>query len=207
MTRKVTENKIVIASHNPGKIIEIDKLLRRFKIQTISAQHLGLPEPIENGKTFRENAEIKARETAEASKVLSLSDDSGLVIPILDGAPGIYSARWARDSNSKNQNFGRAITKIRQAIIAKNAQPEGQVATFICALSLCWPDGTIETVEGAVHGKLTFPPKGKRGFGYDPIFIPIQYKLTFGEMAPQDKHKISHRAIAFNTLIKNCLTN
>jgi XTP/dITP diphosphohydrolase len=207
MDRMVTEKKIVVASHNLGKINEIDKLLRRFGIETVSAKDLGLPEPVEDGQTFSENAEIKALQTAKATNLLSLSDDSGLVIPVLNGAPGIYSARWARDSSGKNQNFSQAIKNIERAIKAKKAPPEGQAAHFICALSLCWPDGNIKTLEGTVHGKLTFPPKGEKGFGYDPIFIPTNYQLTFGEMTPREKHQISHRANAFNKLIKYCLAS
>ncbi|MBT3991239.1 MAG: RdgB/HAM1 family non-canonical purine NTP pyrophosphatase [Rhodospirillaceae bacterium] len=200
MPRKFTEKKLVIASHNPGKVFEINDLLQDFGVEVVSAGDLGLPEPIEDGLTFVANAEIKARAATEGSGLPALADDSGLVVPLLDGDPGIYSARWAEPG----KDFDLAMKKIRDAIVAKGKNPEGQNAYFACALSLCWPNGEIETLEGTVHGTLTFPPKGKKGFGYDPIFVPINYQLTFGEMDQTEKHRISHRADAFQKLVNAC---
>ena len=204
MTRKFIENSAVIASHNPGKVHEISKLLVPHGIATISAGELCLPEPEENGQTFIENAEIKALAAAKESGLPALADDSGLVIPILGGDPGIYSARWTLDSNGKSGNFASAIKKIQRSIQKIGATSEGQKAYFACALSLCWPDEVIISFEGFVHGSLTFPPRGNKGFGYDPIFIPKNHQLTFGEMDPIKKHQISHRAEAFKKLIGRC---
>jgi XTP/dITP diphosphohydrolase len=204
MTRKFTDKKLVIASHNPGKVIEINDLLGSFGVEAISAGELGLPEPIEDGLTFIVNAEIKARASAESSGLPALADDSGLVIPVIGGDPGIYSARWAINPNGSDKDFDFAMKGVKQAIEAKGENPEGQKAYFACALSLCWPDMHIETFEGTVHGTLTFPPKGTKGFGYDPIFVPINYQLTFGEMNQAEKHQMSHRAEAFKKLVKHC---
>ena len=204
MTRKFTEKKLVIASHNPGKVIEINDLLGSFGVEAVSAGELGLPEPIEDGLTFIANAEIKARASAEGSGLPALADDSGLVIPVIEGDPGIYSARWAINPNGSDKDFDYAMKSVKQAIEAKDEKPEGQKAYFACALSLCWPDMYIETFAGTVHGTLTFPPKGIKGFGYDPIFVPINYQLTFGEMNQAEKHQMSHRAEAFKKLVKHC---
>ena len=204
MVRKFTEKKLVIASHNPGKVKEINDLLSQFGVEVVSAGELGLPEPIEDGDTFVANAELKARAAANGSKLPALADDSGLVVPLLDGDPGIYSARWAVNPAGSNKDFDYAMNKVRQAIEATGEKPEGQKAYFACALSLCWPDNYIETLEGTVHGSLTFPPRGAKGFGYDPIFVPINYQLTFGEMDQAEKHRISHRADAFNKLVSRC---
>lgn len=200
MSRKFAEKKLVIASHNSGKVIEINALLNPFGVEAISAGELGLPEPVEDGLTFMANAELKARAAATGSNLPALADDSGLVVPVLGGDPGIYSARWA----GENKDFDLAMQKIADAIKAKGQEPEGQSAYFACALSLCWPDGDIETLEGTVHGTLTFPPRGTHGFGYDPIFVPINYQLTFGEMDPAKKHQMSHRAAAFKKLVATC---
>ncbi len=208
MARKFTEKKLVIASHNPGKVIEINELLSPFGVEAISAGDLGLAEPVEDGLTFTANAEIKARAAALGSGLGALADDSGLVVPVLNGDPGIYSARWAGES----KDFDLAMNKVKQAIEAKGGTAEGQSAYFACALSLCWPktaeteDFHIETLEGTVHGTLTFPPRGEKGFGYDPIFVPINYQLTFGEMDQTEKHQMSHRAEAFRKLVSNCFT-
>jgi XTP/dITP diphosphohydrolase len=204
MTRKFTEKKLVIASHNPGKVIEINDLIGSFGVEAISAGELGLPEPIEDGLTFIANAEIKARASAKGSGLPALADDSGLVVPVLEGDPGIYSARWAINPNGSDKDFDFAMNSVKQAIEAKGKNPEGQKAYFACALSLCWPDMHSETFEGTVHGTLTFPPKGIKGFGYDSIFVPINYQLTFGEMNQAEKHQMSHRAEAFNKLVSHC---
>nr|HIL77238.1 RdgB/HAM1 family non-canonical purine NTP pyrophosphatase [Rhodospirillales bacterium] len=204
MTQKFIENSVVSASHNLGKVSEISKLLVPLGITTISARELGLAEPDENGQTFIENAEIKALAAAKGSGLPALADDSGLVIPILGGDPGIYSARWALDPNGKGGSFTSAVKKIKHSIEKMGATSEGQKASFACALSLCWPDEVIISFEGFVHGSLTFPPRGNKGFGYDPIFIPENHQLTFGEMDPIEKHQISHRAQAFKKLIGLC---
>ena len=204
MARKFTEKKLVIASHNPGKVNEINNLLSPFGVEVVSAGELGLPEPVENGDTFSVNAELKARAAAKGADLPALADDSGLVVPVLDGDPGIYSARWAENPTGSDKDFDYAMNKVRQAIETKGINPEGQNAYFACSLSLCWPDQQVETLEGTVNGSLTFPPRGEKGFGYDPIFVPINYQLTFGEMDQNEKHRISHRADAFNKLVTLC---
>ncbi|MEE2998584.1 MAG: RdgB/HAM1 family non-canonical purine NTP pyrophosphatase [Pseudomonadota bacterium] len=204
MPRKFIEDRIVIASHNKGKVREISKLLVPHGVSPLSARQLDLPIPEENGKTFVENAEIKAIASAKSSGLPALADDSGLVIPILGGKPGIYSARWTLDGKGQNDNFDYAIRKIKDSIKKIGLNPNGQKAFFTCALSLCWPDEVMISFEGYVHGSLSFPPKGDKGFGYDPIFIPKNQKMTFGEMLPSEKHQISHRADAFNKLLECC---
>ena len=204
MARKFTEKKLVIASHNPRKVHEINNLLSPFGVEVVSAGELGLPEPVEDGDTFSVNAELKARAAAKGADLPALADDSGLVVPVLDGDPGIYSARWAENPTGSDKDFDYAMNKVRQAIKTKGINPEGQNAYFACSLSLCWPDQQVETLEGTVNGSLTFPPRGEKGFGYDPIFVPINYQLTFGEMDQNEKHRISHRADAFNKLVTLC---
>ena len=204
MKRKFVERHAVIASHNLGKINEISKLLVPYNITTVSAKELGFPEPEETGQTFIENAEIKARAASTGSGLPALADDSGLVIPILGGDPGIFSARWALEPNGKSSSFTEAGKKIKRAIKKTGAASEGQKASLVCALSLCWPDGVILSFEGIIHGSLTFPPRGNKGFGYDPNFIPENRQLTFGEMDQIEKHQISHRANAFKKLIEHC---
>ena len=173
-------------------------LLAPFGIDAISAGELGLPEPEETGDSFVANAEIKARAAAISAGEPALADDSGLVVAALDGAPGIYSARWA----GPNKDFSVAMTRIEHEL----GESSGSSAHFICALSLCWPDEHCETFEGTVHGHLTFPARGDRGFGYDPIFVPDGHAITFGEMDPAAKDRISHRADAFRQLVAACLT-
>ena len=204
MARKFTEKKLVIASHNPRKVHEINNLLSPFGVEVVSAGELGLPEPVEDGDTFSVNAELKAWAAAKGADLPALADDSGLVVPVLDGDPGIYSARWAENPTGSNKDFDYAMNKVRQAIKTKGINPEGQNAYFACSLSLCWPNQQVETLEGTVNGSLTFPPRGEKGFGYDPIFVPINYQLTFGEMDQNEKHRISHRADAFNKLVTLC---
>jgi XTP/dITP diphosphohydrolase len=201
MKRKFIEQSVVVASHNRGKVVEISKLLVPYKINTISAKELNLPEPKENGHTFIENAEIKARAASTGSGLAALADDSGLVIPVLGGNPGIFSSRWASNSNGPLNDFATAIHKIKHAIEKTGEDPERQEASFVCALSLCWPDGVIVSYDGIINGSLTFPPRGNKGFGYDPIFIPKNHQSTFGEMNQTKKHQISHRAAAFEKLV------
>lgn len=198
MTRKFEGGKLVVASHNPGKVREIGDLLAPFGIEAVSAGELGLEEPEETGDTFRANAELKALAAAKAANLPALADDSGLCVTALNGAPGIYSARWAGPS----KDFGFAMEKLRRGMLEAGLSDVS--AHFICGLALAWPDGHIDYFEGRVDGELTWPPRGERGFGYDPIFIPDGYDITFGEMEPQAKHAMSHRADAFRQLVNAC---
>jgi len=184
---------LLLASHNKGKLVEIRDLLKPYALEVISAAEKNVSEPEETGLTFAENAALKAHHSAQATGLISLSDDSGLSVVGLDGAPGIYSARWAGDA----KDFAAAIQRVHAELEAKGINPEGAAASFICNLALAWPDGHIEHVEGEIKGTLTFPPRGNHGFGYDPIFIPEGYDVTFGEMDANTKHTISHRGRAF----------
>jgi XTP/dITP diphosphohydrolase len=194
--RRLAGGRLVIASHNKGKVREIAALLAPFGVEIVAAPDLGLPEPIETGASFRENAEIKARAAAKASGSPALADDSGLVVPALDGAPGIWSARWAGPA----RDFRIAMERVERELAGKTDRR----AHFVCALALAWPDGHCESFEGRVDGTLVWPPRGSRGFGYDPIFLPDGHAETFGEMAPEKKHAISHRADAFRKLVSAC---
>ena len=199
MERKVfNQNKIVIASHNKGKIREIRDLLNPLKIEILSANNFNLKEPIEDGLSFEENALIKSSYVSKITGIPSLSDDSGICFSDLNNEPGVFSARWA----GKARNFNLAMTKIYDSI--RKIKNPSYDCFFACALSLCWPNGTNVTVSGKIDGKFSWPPKGKHGFGYDPIFIPLDYEETFAEMQPELKHSISHRAIAFEKLINSC---
>lgn len=180
---------LVVASHNKGKIREIFELLAPYGIAVKGAGELGLPEPEETGVTFAENAILKARASALGAKTYALADDSGLAVAALDGAPGIYSARWAGEA----RDFGFAMQKVEQALAGK----ADRTAKFVCSLALSDPDGNVEVFEGEVHGHLEFPPRGAHGFGYDPIFVADGMSETFGEIDPALKHSISHRANAF----------
>jgi XTP/dITP diphosphohydrolase len=192
--------KLVIATHNPGKLREIEELLAPLGIACVGAAELGLPEPEEIGNTFIDNAELKAREAADLSGLPALADDSGLSVDALHGLPGIFSARWAEDE-AGNRDFGRAMERVWSDVEA--AGPEaGHDAHFACALAIAWPDnGQTESFEGRVDGTLVWPPRGDRGFGYDPMFVAAGYVQTFGEIDPAEKHKISHRAKAFEKLV------
>lgn len=194
--RKLAPGRLVIASHNDGKVREIEALLSPFGIQPVSAATLGLPEPEETGTTFAANAELKARAAADLSGLPALADDSGLCVEALNLEPGIFSARWA----GPTKDFGLAMRLVEEHL--ERAGPEaGRDAHFVCALSLCWPDGHVETFEGRVDGTLVWPPRGARGFGYDPMFQPHGHDETFGEMDPEAKHAMSHRADAFRKLV------
>lgn len=205
MTRRFEDGRLVVASHNPGKVREITELLAPYSVETVSAAELGLPEPEETGTSFEENARLKAQAAASAAGMPALADDSGLVVDALDGAPGIHSARWAeREGGGEGgRDFARAMQKVKDAL-PELAAPEPYRAAFHCALTLAWPDGHDETFLGEVRGQLVFPPRGNRGFGYDPIFLPDRRDETFGEMDPAEKHRISHRAHAFRQLIHAC---
>jgi XTP/dITP diphosphohydrolase len=188
-------SQLIVASHNQGKVREIKALLGPHGIEPLSAADLGLPEPEETGLTFIANAELKARAAADAGGHAALADDSGLWVDALDGAPGIYSARWAGPA----KDFRIAMARIEKELRAKNAT--NLSARFVCALSIAMPQGEIKSFEGEVHGTLTFPPRGTLGFGYDPIFIPHGWDQTFGEIDPQVKNDMSHRARAFEKLL------
>lgn len=186
-------DRLVVASHNTGKVEEITELLAPFGVETISAGSLGLPEPEETGDTFEANAALKAKAAAQASGLPALADDSGLVVPALDGAPGIYSARWAGPA----KDFRTAMERVHRELGEKD-----RVASFVAVLALAWPDSRTEFFRGAVDGTLTWPPRGDRGFGYDPMFVPHGGMLTFGEIDPAEKHQTSHRARAFAKLVE-----
>jgi XTP/dITP diphosphohydrolase len=194
-------DKLVIATHNPGKLREIAELIEPLGISCVSAADLGLPVPEEIGNTFVDNADLKAREAADLSGLPALADDSGLCIDALGGRPGIYTANWAEDAEG-NRDWMRAMTKAWEELQA--AGPDaGHDAHFVCALSIAWPnDGQTEAFEGKVYGTLVWPPRGDKGFGYDPMFVPVGGEQTFGEMEPAAKHAISHRAQAFERLVK-----
>jgi XTP/dITP diphosphohydrolase len=198
MPRRFPGGKLVVATHNAGKLREIRDLLARFNVDVFSAGELGLPEPEETGQSYIANAELKALAAAMGARVIALADDSGLSVDGLNGAPGIFSARWAGPA----KDFSLAMTKVERAL----GDNPNRKARFICALSLAWPDGHCETFEGKVEGTLTFPPRGDKGFGYDPIFIPDGFDITFGEMDPARKHDMSHRADAFRQLVAACFS-
>ena len=192
------DNKIVIASHNKGKVKEIKIMLKPLKIEVLSASDFNLKEPIEDGLSFENNALIKSSYVSRNTGIPSLSDDSGICFCDLNNEPGIYSARWA----GEEKNFNQAMFKIKDAI--QKVKTPNHDCFFVCALSLCWPDGANVTVSGKIEGKFSWPPKGEFGFGYDPIFKPLGYDETFAEMDPEFKHSISHRALAFKKLINVC---
>lgn len=194
--RQFGGGQLIVASHNEGKVAEITALLAPFDLAVVSGASLGLDEPEETGTSFIENAELKARAACLATDLPALADDSGLAVAALDGAPGIYSARWAGPS----RDFAAAMQRVERDLAGR----DDRRAQFICALSLCWPDGHCETFEGRVDGTLVWPPRGSHGFGYDPIFLPATGAETFGEMDPHAKHAISHRADAFRQLIGAC---
>lgn len=191
--------KLVIATHNAGKLREIRELLAPHGIECVGAAELDLPEPEETGNTFIDNAELKAREAADLSGLPALADDSGLSVDALQGMPGIFSARWAEDAEG-NRDFNRAMERVWQEVEAAGEEA-GHDAHFVCALSVAWPDGSIESFEGKVHGTLVWPPRGEKGFGYDPMFVANGMDRTFAEIDPEQKHAISHRADAFNKLV------
>lgn len=194
--------RLVVASHNPGKLREIAELVAPFDLGVVSAAALGLAEPEETEATFAGNAALKAKAAAAAAGLPALSDDSGLEVSALDGAPGVHSARWA----GPEKDFGVAMRRVADAVGgAERWGGHGPRADFVCALCLAWPDGEAHIFEGKVSGRLVWPPRGGRGFGYDPMFLPDGSSLTFGEMDPASKHAISHRARAFALFADACL--
>lgn len=198
MTRRFDGDKLVIASHNAGKIREIGALLEPFGVSVVPAGDLGLEEPEETEDTFAGNARIKAHFAAKASGLPALSDDSGITVDALDGQPGVYTADWAETPNGRD--FPMAMTKVWSLLEEKNA-PEPRTAAFNCTLCLAWPDGHDELFEGIVRGTVSWPMRGDQGFGFDPIFVPEGHTETFGEMDPAKKHGMSHRADAFAKLV------
>jgi XTP/dITP diphosphohydrolase len=201
--RRLEPGKLVIASHNEGKVREIRALLEPYGIEPVSAASLGIPEPEETGTTFFANAELKARFSADLSGMVALADDSGLCVDALGGDPGVYTANWA-ETEDGTRDWPMAMRKVEDALQAKGPDA-GRDAHFVCVLSLCWPDGHVESFEGRVEGTLTWPPRGTVGFGYDPVFVPNGDTRSFAELDPAEKKAISHRADAFRKLVAACL--
>jgi XTP/dITP diphosphohydrolase len=209
---RILNGKVVIATHNPGKLREMRELLAPYGIEAVSAGELGLPVPDETGTMFSENAALKAHAAAEAAGLPAFADDSGLCVEALDGAPGLFSARWA----GPTKDFAAAMERVERELARRGAlDPPERRAHFVSALMLAWPDGHEELFEGRVHGTLVWPPRGQKGFGYDPMFQPDRRAATFGEMTAEEKHGIdwtggpgealSHRARAFVRLAAACL--
>jgi len=201
--------RLVIATHNAGKLREIRELLDPYGVEAVSAADLGLAEPEETGTGFLDNARIKACAAAAAAGLPALADDSGLAVDALDGAPGIYSARWA----GADRDFGHAMRMVEEKLRERGAEaPHQRRAHFVCALCVAWPDGHVEEFEATVDGTLVWPPRGENGFGYDPMFLPDRQSRTFGEMPSEEKHGLpprgaglSHRARAFRMFAEACL--
>jgi XTP/dITP diphosphohydrolase len=206
---RTLSGRVVIATHNPGKLKEMRELLAPYGVDAAASAELGLDEPVEDGTSFRDNARIKASAAARWAKLPAFADDSGLVVDALGGAPGIHSARWA----GLNKDFGSAMRRIDRMLREHGAlHADERRAHFVSALCLAWPDGHVEGFEGRVDGTLVWPPRGARGFGYDPMFQPDGFALTFGEMTSEEKHglppkgrALSHRARAFQKLAEACL--
>ena len=212
--RKIEPKKLVLASHNAGKLKEIRQLMEPYGFDITSVAELGLPEPAEDGTSFEENAYAKALAAAEATGMISLSDDSGLCVNALDGEPGIYTADWAEKEDGSGRDFDLAMQKVEDLLQEKGATSDEQRAGYFCAvLCLCWPDGHAEYFRGEAHGTLVWPPRGELGFGYDPVFRPNGHERTFGQMSPEEKHSwspgqgdgLSHRARAFAKFAEACL--
>ena len=205
--RKLTAGKLVIASHNQGKVREIRALLAPYGIEPISAGELGLPEPEETGTTFRENALLKAHASAKGANLPALADDSGLEVVALGGRPGVYTADWAERQwfeGDKGRDWYMAMGKV-EGLLAEQGPDVDRSARFVCTLAIAWPDGEEAVFEGTVEGDLTWPPRGELGFGYDPVFVAKGYDRTFAEIDPAEKHEISHRADAFAKLVAGAL--
>ena len=201
MTRKFEGDRLLVATHNQGKLDEITDLLKPFGVSVVGNAELGLPEPEETGTTFIENARIKAHAAAQATGLPALSDDSGIAIDALGGAPGVYTADWAETGNGRD--FVMAMTRAHDELLASGAaQP--WTARFCCTLVLAWPDGHDEVFPGVMEGQVVWPMRGDQGHGYDPVFQPQGYDITFGEMDRWQKNRISHRADAFAKFVKGC---
>ncbi|MGC6484721.1 MAG: RdgB/HAM1 family non-canonical purine NTP pyrophosphatase [Candidatus Puniceispirillales bacterium] len=198
MARQLQDDVLIVASHNEGKVREIADLLTPWALTVKSAAGLGLAEPEETETTYKGNAALKALAAARTAGHPALADDSGFEVEAINNAPGLYSARWA----GPDRDFSAAMEKVHQAVIASGH--EDRRCRFVCALSLAWPDGHHETVEGRIEGEMVWPPRGDRGFGYDPIFQPLGHDRTFAEVDPDWKHSVSHRAVAFAALIDRC---
>lgn len=204
--RKLTPGRLVIASHNQGKVREIRALLEPYGIEPVSAGDLGLPEPEETGTTFAENALLKARASAEGADCVALADDSGLCVSALGGKPGVYTADWAERQafeGEPGRDWYMAMGKV-EGLLAEQGPDVDRSAYFACTLALAWPDGHSEVFEGRIEGNLVWPPRGTLGFGYDPVFQPIGFKETFAELDPAQKQAMSHRADAFRKLVDAC---
>ncbi len=201
MTRKFEGDKLVIASHNAGKIREIGALLAPFGVTVVSAGDLGLEEPEETEESFAGNARIKAHYAASETGLPALSDDSGIMVDALDGDPGVHTADWAETGNGRD--FVMAMTRVWE-LLEERAAPAPRTASFNATLCLAWPDGHDEIFEGQVHGQVVWPMRGENGFGFDPVFLPDGKDETFGEMDPAEKHAMSHRSVAFAKLVEGC---
>lgn len=199
MARRFEGDRLIVATHNPGKVREIGLLVADLGVDAVSAGELGLPEPDETGDTFIANAALKALAAATAAGLPALADDSGLCVDSLDGDPGIYTARWA----GPDKDFRFGMQAVEDALQARGPDA-ARTCRFVCALALAWPDGHVETFEGRIEGVWTWPPRGDRGFGFDPAFTPVGFAETFGEMDPDAKHAMSHRARAFGRLLEAC---
>ncbi len=202
MTRRLSERRLLVATHNRGKLEEVAHLLAPHGISVVGAAEMTLPEPAETESTFVGNARIKAHAAARATGLPALSDDSGLEIEALGGAPGVHTADWAQ--TSQGRDFAMAMTRVHDALRASGA-PQPHRARFVCTLVLAWPDGHDEVFEGVVAGRIVWPMRGQRGHGYDPIFLPDGYDETFGEMDRWEKNRISHRARAVARFVESCL--
>ncbi|MDO6586445.1 RdgB/HAM1 family non-canonical purine NTP pyrophosphatase [Salipiger sp. 1_MG-2023] len=201
MTRKFTGDRLLVATHNAGKLVEIADLLKPHGVSVVGAAEMNLPEPLEDGTTFVHNARLKAHAAAKATGLPALSDDSGIEIDALNGAPGVYTADWAETPNGRD--FVMAMTRAHDELIASGA-PQPWTARFCCTLVLAWPDGHDEVFPGVMEGQIVWPMRGNQGHGYDPVFQPSGHDITFGEMDRFEKNRISHRADAFNKFVTGC---
>lgn len=201
MSRQLLEDRLIVASHNDGKVREIAEMLKPWAVEVVSAAGLGLAEPEETETTYQGNAALKALAAAQVAGLPALADDSGFEVEAINNSPGLYSARWA----GPDRDFSFAMKKVHEAVQASGQSDRR--CRFVCALSLAWPDGHVETVEGRIEGEMVWPPRGEKGFGYDPMFQPLGHNLTFGEADPDWKHSVSHRAVAFADLIARCFAS
>ncbi|MBU2960662.1 RdgB/HAM1 family non-canonical purine NTP pyrophosphatase [Citreicella sp. C3M06] len=201
MTRKFTGDRLLVATHNAGKLVEIADLLKPHGVSVVGAAEMNLPEPVEDGTTFVHNARLKAHAAAKATGLPALSDDSGIEIDALNGAPGVYTADWAETPNGRD--FVMAMTRAHDELVASGA-PQPWTARFCCTLVLAWPDGHDEVFPGVMEGQIVWPMRGNQGHGYDPVFQPSGHDITFGEMDRFEKNRISHRADAFNKFVTGC---